>query len=340
MQREIWRTTVLEVAYNYQLGDRLAFTIRQDYLPEEYWNGSNVRDLTQQTILQANVANPFLLSKFDSLKNTDPALYARMASNSFFTNTTVQYQRLLRATAPQMNTLNYSNLPIGRQTTHGVEINMTRRFANGFSVSGSYAGNRIRNLEQLNEYDREPTLWQPNANGRPHRVTANGILELPFGSGRKYANTGTLGSVIGGWQVGGTLEYQPGGLLNWGNLFFYGDTADIPVANPTLDRWFNTDAGFEKDPAKVPANFQKRVFPFRINGATGPNLLQTNMNFQRTFALPGRRSASFRVDILNVTNRTTFSNPNVTPTSTDFGKVTSATGGSPRFVQFVTRFNF
>ena len=64
------------------------------------------------------------------------------------------------------------------------------------------------------------------------------------------------------------------------------------------------------------------------------------MNFMRTVALPGRRSLSFRVDIINLPNRTTFANPNLTPTSTDFGRITSATAASPRFIQFVTRFNF
>ena len=110
--------------------------------------------------------------------------------------------------------------------------------------------------------------------------------------------------------------------------------------NPNLDSWFNVGAGFERDPAKAPANFQKRVFPFRIEGVRGPNLVNMNVNFMRTFQLPQRRTVSFRVDILNVTNRTTFGNPNLTPTSTDFGRITSATAASPRFIQFVSRFSF
>ena len=50
------------------------------------------------------------------------------------------------------------------------------------------------------------------------------------------------------WQVSGTWEYQPGALLDWGgqNIFFNGDLDDIPVDNPTRERWFNTDAGFER----------------------------------------------------------------------------------------------
>jgi hypothetical protein len=149
-----------------------------------------------------------------------------------------------------------------------------------------------------------------------------------------------VGNILGGWQVGGTFEYQPGPLLSWGNVFFYGNLQDIPVDNPTIDRWLNVDAGFERDPLKGPANFQKRVFPFRVDGVTGPNLLQQNLNFLRTFHLKGGRSFSMRVDIINLTNRTTFSNPNVNPTSSDFGRITTASSSTPRFVQFVTKLNF
>ena len=101
VQRELWGTTAIEVAYNYQVGDRLPMTLRMDYLPEEYWNGNNVRDVTQQNFLQTNVPNPFLLSRFSSLQTTNPALYARMAGNAFFTATTVQLHRLLRGPYPQ-----------------------------------------------------------------------------------------------------------------------------------------------------------------------------------------------------------------------------------------------
>jgi hypothetical protein len=340
VQRELWGTSAIEVAYNYQVGDRLPMTLRMDYLPEEYWNGDTVRDVTQQNFLQTNVTNPFLLSRFSSLQATDPALYARMAGNAFFTNTSVQRHRLLRGPYPQYASVSFANLPLGEQKTHGLEINFTRRFNKGFALSAAYSGNRIRNLELLNEYDREPTLWQPNVNGRPHRITASGLAEIPFGPGRKFESTGVLGAILGGWQVGGTLEYQPGPLLTWGNVFFYGNVDDIPSDDPTLERWFNVDAGFERDPLKGPANFQKRVFPFRIDGVRGPNLVQLNMNFMRTVMLGGRRSLSLRVDMINLPNRTTFANPNLTPTSTDFGRITSATAAAPRFIQFVTRFTF
>ena len=72
------------------------------------------------------------------------------------------------------------------------------------------------------------------------------------------------------------------------NIFFYGDLDDIALDDPTRERWFNIDAGFERDPARVPAAFQKRAFPFRIDGVRGMPLTFTNLSIQRNFGAGGR----------------------------------------------------
>jgi hypothetical protein len=117
LQRELWGTTVFEAAYNYQVGDRLGVTIRQDYLPEEYWNSTNVRDTTQAALLNSNVPNPFHISRFAALQTTDPELYARLAATPTFTANNVQLHRLLRGSFPQNTSVSFANLPLGKQTT-------------------------------------------------------------------------------------------------------------------------------------------------------------------------------------------------------------------------------
>jgi len=351
IQRELTKNISVEVAFNTSNGDHLNATIRQDFLPEQWWNGSNVRDLTQQGLLNANVTNPFYIGNFEFLRTSNPALYTKMAGNSFFTSQTIQKNRLLRP-FPQMssgNGLSIANLPLGKNRAKSIEITLSRRFANGFSGNVVYTGLNAEELTTVNEYDRVPGLWQTANNARPHRLTAQFLAEFPFGRSKPFLNNGgVLGAVFGGWQTGGTFEYQPGELLQWSgaaignvsNIFFYGNLDDIAVDNPTLDRWFNVDAGFERDPAKAAASFQKRTFPFRIDGVRGPNLMLLNMNFVRSFALPGNRSAQFRVDMLNALNRMHYSNPDLNPTSTQFGMITTAPGTIMRFVTFVTKVNF
>ena len=183
----------------------------------------------------------------------------------------MQRNRLLRD-FPHINNLTYS-LPLGKNRAHSLELTLDRRFANGISGNVVYTATKLEELTTVEEYDRTPWLWQTGNEARPHRLVATFGYELPFGPSRKYLNGGGwLAAIAGGWRTSGNFEYQPGALLNWGNVFFYGDLEDIPVENPTLDRWFNVDAGFERDPAKVPANFQKRVFPFRVAGVRAPDL--------------------------------------------------------------------
>jgi hypothetical protein len=344
VQREISRNMAIEIAYNGSRGDRLDRTIRQDYLPEEWWNGSNVRDLTQQNLLNANVTNPFFIGNFAALKTSDPALYNQLAGNSFFTSPTIQRHRLLRP-FPHMSSgdgLEIQTLPLGQNRAHSFEINFNRRFANGFSANVVYTGTRFRENRTVEEYDRVPTIWQTSQDSRPHRITADFIAELPFGSSKPYFNDGGVAAaILSGWQVGGTYEWQPGALLEWPvNIFFYGDTDDIRIDNPTTERWFNTDAGFERDPARVPASFQKRAFPFRIDGVRAPGLRHLNMNIGRTVRLPANRTLQFRVDALNVFNNETYDTPNLNPTSTQFGMVTANNGTYMRFVTFVTKLTF
>ncbi len=121
---------------------------------------------------------------------------------------------------------------------------------------------------------RAPTEWITSQNARPHRVTLNGVWELPFGRGRAFLNNGGFWSkILGGWQTGQTFEWQPGPLLQYGNIFYYGDVNDIALEDPTLNEWFDTDAGFERSATRVPADFQERLFPLRVDGLRGDQTL-------------------------------------------------------------------
>ena len=180
------------------------------------------------------------------------------------------------------------------------------------------------------------------------------MYELPFGAGKPMLKDGgVLAAIAGGWQTGGTFEYQPGSLIVFNtNLFYYGDIADIKKGNPeialnadgTLDAtkyWFNVE-NFERDGAKTPTSFQTRAFPFLIDGLRGPGLTYVNLNFVRNFRIGGRRTFQARVDIQNLLNYAAYNNPITDPANTNFGKVTTAvaSAGAMRFFNFVMRFTF
>jgi hypothetical protein len=127
--------------------------------------------------------------------------------------------------------------------------------------------------------------------------------------------------------------------LNWGNLFYTGDTANIVSGERTLDRWFNP-SGFETVAARGPAAFHRRVFPTRIDGVRADMTNQWNVNLQRDFRIKERVTFQVRVDALNIQNRTQFGDPGLNPYSTDFGRITSQTNTRNRFLQLQGRIRF
>ena len=129
-------------------------------------------------------------------------------------------------------------LPLGKVRTHAVEVAFQRRFSQGLSLNAAYSGIKAEEwLNVINEYDAAPTGWVTSQNARPHRITLNGVYELPWGRGRPFLNNGGFWSkILGGWQTGQTFEWQPGPLLQFANMFYYGDVDDIALEDPTLNR--------------------------------------------------------------------------------------------------------
>ena len=100
------------------------------------------------------------------------------------------------------------------------------------------------------------------------------------------------------------------------------------------------DAGFERRPHVQPATFQKRAFPFRVDGVRGPGFFLVNTNIVRNFGIGGGRSLQFRLDVQNLFDAVLWNNPELNPTSSNFGKVTGATNSIMRFFTFVWKVNF
>jgi hypothetical protein len=342
LQRELSASLGVELSYAGTYNDKLPVTIRQDYLPEQYWDGSSVRNTAANTYLTAQVPNPYFINNFAFLRTTDPVLYQRLASNPTFSSATIQRNRLLRPFG-HMTNLSYANLPLAASTSHSLEVQLNRRFSDGLSGFLSFSANRVRFNRIVEEFDREPTLWQGSNDARPWRLAGVASYELPFGRGRRFLQDGgVLAALAGNWQVTGTWEYQPGALLDWGgqNIFFSGNLDDIALDDPTRQEWFNIDAGFERDPARVPAAFQKRTFPFRIDGVRGMSLSFTNLSIQRNFGAGSGRTWQLRMDAQNLFNRQQWQGANVNPTSTLFGQVTNVALNQMRFFTFGARMTF
>jgi len=351
MQRQIGRN-VLSATYTGSYSEDVNISMDMNAVPSEYWWRGNNRNTAVSTYLDGGVTNPFRLStNFPTLATDNPALHADMSGQSFFTNSTVSRAQMLKL-FPAMTGLTWGSAPVGRVRTHGVEAAFNRRFSRGLSTNFAYTGTKGRAANWFpNTYDRVPA-WREHTSSRPHRLTATGLYQFPFGRGKSFFKRGVMSKVLGRMQLSGTFEFQAGQLIDFSNRYFYGDIADLVKDNSTLDEWFNTrgttcsqtpgpDTGWERCSQRGPANYQTRVFPSRIGGLRRDHTLQTNANIQKELPLNRERlKAILRFDMLNVFNRYQFDNPNTDPMNTNFGKVQQQTAAVNRFLQFQARIQF
>ena len=109
----------------------------------------------------------------------------------------------------------------GYSNYHALEIEVRRRFADGFTLQGNYTYQRA-----TSDYDGDSNSLlndsRPSSVRNPgytegeyvprHLFKANWIYELPFGKGRRFAKgaSGILDHLIGGWQFGGIVNWRSG----------------------------------------------------------------------------------------------------------------------------------
>lgn len=345
VQRELSANILVEASYWGQWSDRFnPGNTRLDYLPEQHWATGNTRNNAVATDMNRQVPNPFHISNFAFLQSQNPVLYQHLTTLGQFTAPTIAKNRLLRP-FPHMNGLFDNAADTARARTNAFEFNFTKRFSKGFNVNASYTRMFQSNAAILeNEFEQTPRIWWPSDTARPHRLTATAIVEFPFGRGRRFFQSGILNHILGGWQSAVTYEFQNGPLLAWGNNFYRGDInnfeADARAGAKTLDRWFNTDIPFERIPANQPAAFHVRVFPRFFNGLRADGLSQWNGNLLREVRITEGVRFQFRVDAINLQNRSQMAAPDINPVSTNFGRVLSQTSSLNRFYQIQGRIQF
>lgn len=344
VQRQLGNSMVVTVTYAGSYSDKISLQTREDYLPGQYWATGLVRNDAIANNLNANVTNPFYIKNLNQA-DFSPLVWADMNTNSFFTSPTIRKNQLLRIYPGQSSGNGLRNTKdFGYFTrTHEIQVSFEKRFAQGWNLSASYTGMKILEADFLyNEFDPTPSERVSN-DGRPHRFITTGIWELPFGKGKRFASgvNRAMDYLIGGWQLASTFEWQPGPITDWGNRFYYGsDFNDIAnVDQRTFDAWFNT-ANFERTSTKAPNSFHSRIFPFRIDPLRRMDTIQWNANVSKNFRITERANMQLRLDALNVLNRSQMDHPNTDPFSTNFGRITSQTSATNRWLQVQARITF
>jgi hypothetical protein len=329
VQREFKGGWVLEMSYVGNRGTHQEMSYNLNSTPLQYLSTSPERDNTRNNYLSANLPNPF-------------AGLLPAGASSTFTNANIARDRLLRP-FPQFDAVNNSRFD-GFSWYHSLQVNAEKRFSKGFTLNANYTWSKFMQAnELLNALDPSPTHIISEVD-RPHRLTVSGIWELPFGKGRAFA--GNLNRVsnalVAGWQLSGIYAYQSGAPLSFGNYIFRGKYDDLPLSGDqqSLSRWFNTDAGFEKNSSLQLVN-NVRTFPLRLSNVRSDEMNNYDLSLFKNNKIGEKLNAQFRADFLNAFNHPQFPAPNTNPTQVQFGTVQASTQANyPRRIQLTLKLIF
>jgi len=317
-------------------------------LPASLYASGNYTNLTSNSLLSTQVANPFNIANFAALQSGSPAAYNQMAHSGTFTAAKMPISTLIRPYA-FMGGLS-EVVPIGQSHFHELMVTVAKRMSHGFDLNLGFQKNYQYDRDFFNNPYDKAMSWEPTNSSYPWRLTVEGIYEMPFGKGKMWANSGWKSTIFGGFRVNGTWEFSPGPLIEFGNMFYVGDikASNILMPKPVYNtnvaggvynvQWLNpgsltatvnpadgtcsySGTGFVTNASCLPNGYNVRSFPTRLNGVRQMGVNIAMANVERTFKIREGVNLQMRFDANNLFNHQTLAGPNTTVTSTQFGQV-------------------
>jgi hypothetical protein len=323
-QSKIWLGIVTDVSYFFNYGSRVPYDINLNMMDPAF-------RYEQKTAINTQVTNPFrnylTPDKFPgALRNTATVSIASLL---------VPY--------PQYPTITQTNTNGRVAKTHTFELRAQRPFIKGISFLASYAYNNEKRQEWFDDRAQYKVLktngadgweWRPVADVPLHRFTSAITWQIPVGKGRHWGATmpTALDYVVGGWQYSLATRIYSGRPLLFTTSYLV--SGNPKVANPTRDKWFDTSM-FAVADAYTP-----RANPYYYSGLNGPGWTATDMTLTKNFPV-GKYRLEARFEAYNAFNQIVWDNPDLTISSSNFGKVTrKRVDGNGREIQIGLRFVF
>ncbi len=254
---------------------------------------------------------------------------------------TVPWRQLLRP-APQYCGTSWKYMPGAYSNYHGLTVNYRRSWKTGMHVLASFTWSVYRDNSTgpgfgfSPDRDRLAYDYSLNYNNIPKSFVLSYIYELPVGRGKRWGNqlNSIANGILGGWQLSGITTFKDGWPLaisgddnvnNFNNSSRPNCTGNPSVANPTIDKWFNTDA-FSAPPAYTFGNCPRTLGSIRAMGRNN-----WDINLAKDWKWQERFRIQFRGEFFNAFNHTYLLGPDTYLQSATFGQVSSA--GTPRDIQ-------
>ncbi|HEV8427207.1 MAG TPA: TonB-dependent receptor [Pyrinomonadaceae bacterium] len=337
-QRELPGGFVAEAEFVANKGYNIEIIRNLNALPVKYLNADNSRTTAMNnnnTFLTTNVANPF----------------AGLFPN---TNAQIQIQQLLRP-YPHFGDVLASNND-GKSWYYAGQFSLQKRFSKGYTVQMSYTKSRwTQATEYLNQGNPFPTKMISDQDS-PHRFAASAMYSLPFGKGERFGSNANwlTNAILGGWQLGGTVQLQSGfpvafGTYNStttvvsGDLFYNGGAISIPADQRTTAHWFNTGAFtsvLNTSSTNATPVFHLRTTPFRFKDVRRDYIKNVDLTLKKDIAIRETMKIQLRAEFLNAFNEPYFLAPITNATAANFGQVVAPQDNYARRAQLGLKFIF
>jgi len=259
-------------------------------------------------------------------------------------------------------------LPRVNSYYHSLQIKSEHRNFYGLTMMTAYTfsksidtGQEIRGggggTQSINNFNLDGENRGRSNFDQRHRFVNSFLYELPFGTGKRFLNSGAAAYLLGGWQINSITTLSTGLPFT---IFSGVDTANTAVGSlnhassvpgvavipgkQTPDLWFNPEAFMAAPDCRNEAVFNTLRDPLVCFGSAGRNIVSdpglVNFDFAllKNFRMGEYGRLEFRTEMFNVFNTPPLGRPRNTLTDPNRGRILSA--GESRQIQFSLRYSF
>jgi hypothetical protein len=328
-------------------------TLNQHLKPPEAWNWNITvqRELSLHTLLSVGYVAHRGLHAWQVYDINQPTVGALQANPGVNVNALRPYKGFAAIQEEESGV---------SSTYNSLQVSWSRAFRGGSSFGFTYTysksmdgGSNYRDI--VPDTYNTSNLWGPSEYDTRHVAIVNYIYDLPFFKGQHNVTE----KLLGGWQIAGTAQFQTGtpcgigtnndfagvgefgsfGCGSEGQFWNLSGTPQIstgsfagPVTTSASPKYFTANV---TQPATGTFNLQPGV----RDSVYQPGLQDWNLALLKSFKVNERSSFQFRAEAYDFINHPNLNTPNLNPTSSQFGMITSKTGLA-RNLQLSLRFSF
>jgi hypothetical protein len=227
---------------------------------------------------------------------------------------------------------------------HSLQLSLNRQFSNGLLLKGAYTWSKAINMADDNgwvgvNWNSPEVIYRNRARAgydRRHVFQMAYVYELPFGKGKKWAQSGPASWIIGNWGINGVVYAFTGTPMTFGSNVVCNCPGNLQTAQQIKEdveifgavgpgeKWFDVTA-FGRGPQNAFGSAGR-------NTVSGPGRGGMDMRISRVFPIGERFRFEFMGEAFNVTNSPWFSNPSTNVDAGTYGEIRSTVTQSGRGV--------